>query len=72
MSARGRTIAKGTVPFFGRGQAVSDPLARIPLNRAGQALRRRHLSHVTVTVSVAAASLAGSRVGAHAAARITG
>ncbi len=72
VSALGRTIAKGTVPFFGRGQAVSDPLARIPLNRAGQSLRRRHLAHLTVSVSVAATSLAGSRVSARASARIAG
>ncbi len=72
VSALGRTIAKGTVPFFGRGQAVSNPLARIPLNRAGQALRRRHLQHVKLSVSVTAASLAGSRASARASATVAG
>ena len=72
VSALGRTIAKGTVPFFGRGQAVSYQLARIPLNRAGRSLRARHLPHVTVSVSVAAANLAGTRVSARASSRITG
>ena len=72
ISALGRTIAKGTVPFFGRGEAVPIQLARIPLNRAGRALLCRHLAHVTVSVGISASSLAGSRVGARTAARLAG
>ena len=72
LKALGRTIGKGTVPFFGRGQAVSDQLARIPLNRAGQSLLRRRLARVTVSVSVSAASLAGARVSSRTSAAIAG
>jgi uncharacterized delta-60 repeat protein len=61
VTAAGRTIARGTVPFFSIDSTVGSRTARIPLTGAGRRLLRRHRRRVTVTVKVSAADLVANR-----------
>jgi len=65
---RGQTIAHGTVPFFGKGQAVGRRTVRVPLTAAGR--RQLHRGRLHITVTVHAADLAGNHTSAHASATL--
>ena len=72
VTSAGRTIARGTVPFFSMEKTISRRTARIPLTRAGQRLVRRHRRFVNVVVSVAGADLAANHAAARTSARLVG
>ncbi len=79
ITAGGKTIARGTVPFFASStvpflteRTLTRRTVRIPLTRAGRRLRRRHRRYVKIAVSVSAVDLAAGHSTAHASAKLAG
>ncbi|HYB22611.1 MAG TPA: hypothetical protein VED41_02360 [Solirubrobacteraceae bacterium] len=70
ITAAGQTVARGTVPFFGKGQTLTRRTLRIALTRAGR--KFLHRPHLRIAVSVTAVDLAGNRTVARTATTING
>lgn len=72
VTSAGKTIAKGTVPFFSIERTVGLQTTRIPLTGAGKRLLRQHKRRVTVTIEVSAADLAANHTTVRSSATLGG